>query len=323
MGFGLYAARPRADSLGRSILALLNPPELRASLMVTIGLYLSTRRGQRDKRTRLIDSVSPPTLSDTGKHQLDVTLNLASANELGFVVLDGDTVKLTPETHKAAAKGSDGIATHLRTLILSPGLNSEPWGSQSGARDLTNALAWFLTFSASQAPARMEGHRPNAKAAQEDDFGPRQPRRDGDDEEDGGGWPISNTTRWNAFQRWACSLGFAWRTPADRLVPDPTKAIRDTLPLIFDELRTMDGQTFVKILGSHLPVLETGTYRKFVEENWKRPAPQQQSLTAATTDALKRLDAEGRLKLEDRADAPRISMSDGSTFSHASIGTTQ
>lgn len=258
-------------------------------------------------------------MSETGKHQLDVTENLASAIDLGLVVLDGDTVKLTAESRKAATKGSDGIATHLRTLVLSPRLNSEPWGSQSGARDLTNALAWFLTFSASQAPARMEGHHPNAKDAQEDDFGPRQPRGDGEDE--GGGWPISNDTRWTAFQRWACSLGFAWRTPADRLVPDPTKAIRDTLPLIFDEQKALDGQTFVKILGTHLPVLETGTYRKLVEENWRRPAPKEQSLTAATTDALKRLDAEGRLKLEDRADAPRISMSDGSTFSHASIGT--
>lgn len=291
--------------------------------MVTIVLYLSKRRGQSDKRTRLIDSVSPPTLSDNGKHQLDATLNLASAIELGLVELDGDTVKLTSESHKATAKGIDGIATHLRALILAPRLNSEPWGSQSGARDLTNALAWFLTFSASQAPARMEGKLPNAKAAQEDDFGSRQPRRHGNDEEDGGGWPISNTTRWNTFQRWACSLGFAWRTPADRLVPDPTKAIRDTLPLIFDEQKTMDGQTFVTNLGSHLPVLETGTYRKFVQENWRRPTPQQQSLTAATTDALKRLDAEGHLKLEDRADAPRISMVDSSTFSHASMGTTQ
>ena len=304
-------------------MALLNPPELRASLMVTIVLYLSKRRGQSDNRTRLIDSVSPPTLSDSGKHQLDATLNLTSAIELGLVVLDGDKVKLTPETRKAVANGSDGIASHLRSLVLSPGLNSEPWGSQSGARDLTNALAWFLTFSASRAPARMEGLYPNAKAAQEDDFGPRQPRRDGNDSEDGGGWPISNTTRWNAFQRWACSLGFAWRTPADRLVPDPTKAIRDTLPLIFDEQETMDGQTFVRTLSSHLPVLETGRYREFVQENWRRPAPQQQSLTEATTDALKRLDAEGRLKLENRADAPRISMADGTTFSHALAGTKQ
>lgn len=303
-------------------MALLNPPELRASLMVTIVLYLSKRRGQSDRRTRLIDSVSPLTLSENGKHQLDVTLNLTSAVELGLIASDGETVKLTPEAHKAAARGSDGIATHLRGLVLSPELNSEPWGSQSGARDLTNALAWFLTFSAAQAPARMEGQHPNAKSAQEDDFGPRQPRRGGSDEEDGGGWPISNTTRWNAFQRWACSLGFAWRTPADRLVPDPTKAVRETLPLIFEEQEVMDGQTFVRNLGSCIPVLETGTYRKFVEENWRRPAPQQQSLTAATTDALKRLDAEGSLKLEDRADAPRISMVDGSTFSHISVGTT-
>ena len=304
-------------------MALLNPPELRASLMVTIVLYLSQRRGQRDDRTHLIDSISPPTLSENSDNQLDARRNLTSAIELGLVAMDANTVRLTPETNKAAAKGSDGIASHLRTLVLAPGLNTEPWGSQSGARDLTNALAWFLTFTASEAPARMEGRHPNAKAAQEADFGPRQPRRDSNDEEDGGGWPISNPTRWGAFQRWACSLGFAWRSPADRLVPDPTRAIRDALPLVFDKQKTIDSRTFVKALGSRLPVLETGAYREFVLENWRRTAPQQQSLTAATTDALKRLAAEGRLELEDRADAPRTSMFDGSTFSHASIGATR
>ncbi len=304
-------------------MSLLNPPELRASLMTTILLYLSQRRGQRDDRTRLLDSVSPPTLSEASDHQLDVRRNLTGAIEIGLVAIDGDTVKLMPDALKAAKRGSDGIAAHLRTLVLSPSLNTAPWGSQGGARDLTNALAWFLTFTASEAPARMEGEYPNSKAAQEADFGPRQPRRENDDEEDGGGWPISNPTRWNAFQRWACSLGFAWSTPAGRLVPDPTKAIRDTLPRIFYEQKTIDGHTFVRSLGSQLPVLETGAYREFVQENWRRPAAEQQSLTAATTDALKRLAAEGHLVFDDRSDAPRISMVDGTTFSHASIGTTR
>ena len=211
----------------------------------------------------------------------------------------------------------------LRTLVLSPNLNTAPWGRQTGARDLTNALAWFLTFTASDAPVRMEGESPSAKAAQEADFGPRQARRESDDEEDGVGWPISNATRWNAFQRWACSLGFAWSTPTGRLVPDPTRAIREALPRIFDEQETFDGQTFVRALGSELPVLETGVYREFVQENWKRSVPPQQSLTTATTDALKRLAAEGRVEIENRADARRIGMVDGTTFSHVSIGTTR
>ena len=304
-------------------MALLNPPELRASLMVTIVLYLSQRRGQRDKRTRLIDSVSPPTLSEANDSQLDVRVNLTSAIELGLVASDGDIVTLTPEARNAAKGGSDDIASLLRSLVLSPNLNSAPWGRQSGARDLTNALAWFLTFTANDAPVRMEGESPSAKTAQEADFGPRQARRENDDEEDGGGWPISNAMRWNPFRRWACSLGFAWSTPTGRLVPDPTRAIRDTLPRIFDEQTTFDGQTFLKALGSELPVLETGVYREFVQENWRRPVPKQQSLTAATTDALKRLDAEGCLEFEDRSDAPRISMVDGTTFSHVSIGTTR
>ena len=301
-------------------MALLNPPELRASLMVTIVLYLSQRRGQRDKRTRLIDSVSPPTLSEGNDSQLDVRVNLTSAIEIGLVASDGDEVRLTPEARKAVKGGVDDIASLLRTLVLSPNLNSAPWGRQGGARDLTNALAWFLTFTANEAPVRMEGQAPSAKTAQEADFGPRQARLNHYDEEDGGGWPISNTTRWNTFQRWACSLGFAWSTSTGRMVPDPTKAIREALPCVFDEQETFDGPMFVRALGSELPVLETGMYREFVQENWRRPVPKQQSLTAATTDALKRLGAEGCLEFEDRSDALRTRMVDGTTFSHVSIG---
>ena len=87
--------------------------------MVTIVLYLSQRRGQRDNRTRLIDSVSPPRLSEANDSQLDVRVNLSSAIELGLVASDGDIVRLTPEAKKAARGGSDDIAVsppHSGTL---------------------------------------------------------------------------------------------------------------------------------------------------------------------------------------------------------------
>ena len=297
-------------------MALLNPPELRVSVMAAIVLYLSKRRGQRDDRTRLIDSVSPPTLSETRLHQQDVEKNLATATELGLVTRDGATVRLTQDAHKSAASGSEGIASHIRSLVLSPEINTAPWGSQVGARDLTNALAWFLTFSADDTPLSMEGKPPTVKAAQEADFGSRQAR--GDD--DAAGWPIANDERWRPFQRWACSLGFAWRTPTRRLVPDPTVAIRDALPKIFGQEQTLDGEAFIAVMGVELPVLETGIYRKFVQQNWKRPVQADHVLTSATTDAIQRLVTEGLLKLEDRADAPRVRQADGSTLSHVSRG---
>lgn len=297
-------------------MALLNPPELRASMLCVIVLYLAQCRRQRDERTRIVDAISPPSLTESPQnHQLDANRNLVSAIEIGLAARNGDRVVLSPESTKAAGKGTSAIAALIRERVLSEDLNTATWGSQEGARDLTNALAWFLTFGATDAPARMEGDSTSVKSQQEADFGPRH-----SDDDDASGWPISNSTRWNAFQRWACSLGFAWRSPSGRLVPDPTPAVRDSLPAVFESESTLDGRSFVAALGGELPVLESGAYRRFVDENRSRSREFNGDLSTATTDALRRLETSGHLTFEDRADAPRVARVDGTTFSHVSIG---
>jgi len=297
-------------------MALLNPPELRASVMIVIVQYLAQCRGQSEERSRIIDAVSPPSLTESPqKHQLDVRCNLASTVEIGLASLDSERVTLSPESTKAARKGTSAIASLIRRRVLSVELNTAAWGSQQGARDLTNALAWFLTFKPAQAPARMDGDSPSAKSQQETDFGARVSNDD-----DSSGWLISNSTRWNAFQRWACSLGFAWRSPSGRLIPDPTVAIRDSVPVMFESESTLDGESFIAALGAQLPVLESGEYRRFVEKHWKRQSESEESLSTATTDALRRLEASGHLEFEDRADAPKIARADRTIFSHVSRG---
>ena len=297
-------------------MALLNPPELRASMMSVIVLYLAQCQHQQDERARIVDAISPPSLTESpGKHQLDASRNLASAIEIGLVVRDGNGVRLTPEGTEAARKGTSAIARHIRQLVLSDELNTAPWRSQEGARDLTNALSWFLTLNPANAPARMEGDQPSVKSLQEADFGLRR-----SDDDDASGWPIANGTRLNAFQRWACSLGFAWRSPSGRLIPDPTPAVRDSIPAMFANESTLEGRSFVAALGAQLPVLESGAYRRFVEENWNRSTQSNGLLSIATTDALRRLEASGHLVFEDLADAPKVSHADGSTFSHVSWG---
>ena len=297
-------------------MALLNPPELRASMMNVIVLYLAQCRGQRDRRVRILNAISPPSLTESPqKHQHDARCNLTSAIEIGLVVRNGERIMLSSESTEAARNGTPAIATHIRQRVLSEELNTAPWGSQEGARDLTNALSWFLTFGSTNAPIRMEGDPPSVKSLQEADFGPRHSNDD-----DASGWPISNSTRWNAFRHWACSLGFAWRSPSGRLVPDPTAAARDSIPAIFDTESTLDGRSFVTALGAQLPVLESGPYRRFVEANWNRSSESGDVLSTATTDALRRLEASGHLAFEDLADAPRVNRDDGSTFSHVSRG---
>jgi hypothetical protein len=168
----------------------------------------------------------------------------------------------------------------------------------------------------------MEGGPRSAKDLQTADFGPRQPviRGRSDEEDDGGGWPIGNDNRWRAFRFWACSLGFAWVDPKGNLVPDPTPAVRDAAPAIAGKSRELSAREFVDKLADAVPVVDMGRYREFVESSWRRPPPEQRRLSAPLTDALERLRIDGQLVFDDRADAPRMTRADGSTFSHVRFG---
>ena len=299
-------------------MALLNPPELRPSVTLTIVRYLGTQRGQQDSVDRLLATLAPPTLGGANP-QRDVNENLKIAVELGLILRSNDKVCLAEGVHASVDKGHGAMIKLLRTRVLDTSLNSTPWRSQVGARDLTNALGWFLTLPPSTAPIQMEGGPLSVEALQTRDFGARQVQ----DGEDSSNWPIGNGTRWNAFRRWACSLGFAWSNPAGRLVPDPTVAVRDSLQDVFGSQREFTAQDFIDRVGHFVPVVDGGRYREFVASHWVRESTESNRLTVPLTDALRRLVDEGSVTLDDRADAPRVAMSDGTTFSHVRKEITQ
>lgn len=287
--------------------------------MILIVLrHLARQRGRKDDVNGLVAVLSPRGLSPDGAHQRDVRDSLRAAIDLGLVERIGDEVRLAEAAVRAVSGGQGSTVALLRQAVLEPSVNVGEWGSQAGARDLTNALAWYLTYAPNAAPVAMEGGPRSAKDLQTADFGARQPavRGRSEEEDDGGGWPIGNDNRWRAFRFWACSLGFAWVDPKGNLVPDPTPAVRDALPAIAGKARELSARELVERLADAVPVLDTGRYREFVERNWRRPLSEQRRLSAPLTDALERLRADGKLVFDDRADAPRITRADGSTFSH-------
>lgn len=302
-------------------MALLNTAATRPSIVLIVLRYLAQQRGKKDDIQRLIAMLAPSGLSSDGAHQSDVRDSLRAAIDLGIVERDGNEVRLVDSAVDPVRSGQRTTIAFLRSAVLATSVNTEGWGSQAGARDLTNALAWYLTFSADDAPSAMEDGTHSAKEMQTVDFGPRQSpvRGHPDEDDDGGGWPIGNDNRWRAFRFWACSLGFAWMEPNGNMVPDPTPAVRDSLPKILTKSSELEARDFVKRLGEAVPVLDTGIYRRFVESNWRRPSPEQRRLSSPVTDALERLRNDRELEFSDRADAPRVTRADGTTFSHVRL----
>lgn len=303
-------------------MALLNPPETRLSVIVLIARHLAGCANFQDDKDRLINCLSPIGLADENtasairNSQNDASINLTQAIEIGIVEDDKDITRLSTAAASAIHDGTDAFVKHARTQILDTSRNRAAWRSQKGARDLTNALAWHLSIPATRAPEGMEaGPEPRADTLLEEDFGPRE-----EDEGEGFNWPVVGRTRWPTFGRWACSLGFAWRDPSGRLIPDPTVAIRDVLSDVFAEKNILPAKDFIGNLGVALPVLEGGAYRKFVEKNWNRPADDRNRLSQATTDALRRLQWSGTLDFRSVADDPEVvTYANGEDFSEVTL----
>lgn len=299
-------------------MALLNPPELRPSLIVLVVGHLSTRRGARDKFAHVLRCLAPTSLTPDAKHVPEVVKNIGAAVELGMIIRDGDFLEATRDCVAASRAGTDGVIRLLRACVLHPDANSAPWGSQKGARDLTNSLAWLLTLPESKAPSAWNSGRVSAQELQELDFGPRRPsaRNSDDGDEDASGWPISNDTRWGSFRRWACSLGFAWVDPAGRLIPDPTPAVREASEVILRGSPELRADSYLEALAGAVPVIDGGRYREHVEANMQKAGERRGTVSPSLSHSLRRLEREGLIKLDDRADSDRISLSDGSTISH-------
>ena len=110
-----------------------------------------------------------------------------------------------------------------------------------------------------------------------------------------------NAERWVGFQRWACGLGFAWKTSTGLTVPDPTATLRDVIPEVFADDRRLPAGDFLKAIAKAVPVLDGGTYRKLVQDNLAEDqslGPPRQ-LSQALTDALRRLERASEITIEE------------------------
>ena len=115
---------------------------------------------------------------------------------------------------------------------------------------------------------------------------------------------IQNDIRWNRLRHWARYLGFATGDGTSFKI-DPTSAIRDELPFIFNSQIDLSAKDFLQKLSQCLPVLDSGIYRKEVENHlddtqWQRT--KELHLSMSLSFALQRLHINKTIALEGKAD---------------------
>jgi hypothetical protein len=239
---------------------------------------------------------------------------------------DETLVVLSTDLRKTSAKQiSDrmGFRLLLRRHIFAPELNPGPWLSQVGAYDFTCAIAWLLAQDVSNPPGAWESTaKLTIRSVQI-----RQMEQLGNSQEV---WLIRNNTRWDPFVRWALFLGLIGRQVLDGkvlVVPSPVDAVADALPAVFAKgTRTeLPADDFVNALAFEVPVLDSGSYRQEVMAHLApgTPIPEERQLSSSLSHALLILHQRGDITLEDRADAPKLTLTNGPPdlmrFSHARI----
>jgi hypothetical protein len=303
-------------------MALLNPPQILPAVARVLFRALQEADGFGLSRADLAKSAAPAALSrgdgsppGGGPTAFDITLTACVA--IGLFDRDGEVIRLHPDLPEYARNRRQRdrhFTPMVRELVLRDEVNYGLWDSAEGARDLTRALAWYLTQNPLRPPAPW--NEPNGvDVAQEHQFG-------------AGERVFSNDTRWGAFDRWATFLGFGYHLPRDGktvLVPDPTEVIRNVVPSVFTAQRREIG-VVIEELGHRIPVLDGGTYRREVEARMRPEAVQSAGdlLSPSLAHALLRLRDERVIVLEDLADASlKVRLPRGfgpeRTITHASL----
>ncbi|MEY9211937.1 hypothetical protein NI17_008010 [Thermobifida halotolerans] len=267
-------------------MTLINVSASIPTLMWPVVRFLaSVRKGIDKERARAY--LSPPALGDDGK-VFDAAVS--TLVELGLVEETEGVLSLAASAKELDADNLADFQKVLREAVLAPerntGLGDDD--SHTGPRDLTRALAWYLSLD----PSTTALNWAEAQQVQEEtSFRPEIGR------------PLVNNTRWNRFAYWASALGLA--TPSlltnDRLVPDCTTAVRQVVQSRWKPGEQLPALQFLHALRAALPVLPGGAYAEAIG----LPSPGDAVAGPSLSFALLRGEDEGWLRLDRDADAPQ------------------
>jgi len=178
-----------------------------------------------------------------------------SLAELGLAIEDGGRIALAESARSLSVDDVSAFAEWLQCAVLAPE-NNDGLGvddGQGGPRDLTQALAWFMSLDPLGGALRWKGED-GVEQKQRDALRPEL------------GLPLRNEFRWGRFVQWAPALGFATRPiftgdeRAQGLAPDCTGAVRRTVLGLWGRGESVDAVSAVARIRAALPVLPGGAY---------------------------------------------------------------
>lgn len=254
--------------------------------------YLRTLKDDGAPREDVIKQLSPFALDDGGEVTAGAStiasaviaemeaLGLASINPKGNLALERRIFAAFDEAKESA----DGLRPILRSMLT--GEKPADDGKQSDVRD---ALAWLLV---------QDPFRPLAKAGQHGNLLRQQ--LDGADSLLTG---IGNDSRYQNLLYWARYLGFANWISGDSVLPDPTAAISELLPVVFEGTERLRTGEFLARLSSACEIFEGSSARESIEERVRDGRRQDHHLSRSTSLALIRLDRQEAIALGEDADA--------------------
>lgn len=249
------------------------------------------------QKEKLLDICSPKSLGNGQQEMARKTLDRWI--ELGlFVVSDNGNVKIVDEQRTKLRKTNasrESIGSVTREIILAKHNNINFWNKEKNlAADFTRAVSWMLAQDIHEFAPTVWDDVESISHTQvtSDEY-----------------VIFQNDTRWLGFVSWATFLGFgrpdSGKT-SGRFITDPTPVVAGAVENVLPKKKEIAVKDLLAELSELVPVLDGGVYRKEVEnilrpERWTVPGVA--DISTSLSRALLRLEAQGKLRLEERSDS--------------------